>query len=289
MGPRDGLQNENVQISTEIKLAFISALANSGLKEIEATSFVSPKWVPQLGDAFELWGQLPPGPLYSCLVPNQRGLHRALEAAAERIAVFTAVTDEFCEHNLNMSVDESLAVFGEVVSEFRGQVPDGWVRGYLSTSFECPYSGRVNPERTAAALIRLFDLGVDEVSIGDTVGKAGPKEVAALCSEISAVDKGKVVWHFHDTYGTAVANTAMALQHGYLAFDASAGGLGGCPYSPGAGGNLSTDDLVYFLERSGVPTGVDREKLAHASEVIFQALGRSPASKAQVATLACSP
>ncbi len=285
VGPRDGLQNEPTPIPTEIKAAFISALAEAGLKEIEVTSFVSPKWVPQLADAAELLKRLPDGPLYSVLVPNARGLDRALEAGVDRIAVFTAASDAFTKKNINMPVDESLVVFEELVQQFRSAKPDGFVRGYVSTAFECPYDGRVQPDAVAKVVERLLAIGVNEISLGDTIGVAVPDEVRSLSKAISGVQTEKVAWHFHDTRGTAISNVAASLELGYSAFDSSAGGLGGCPYAPGAGGNLATEDLVYFLERNGIKTGVDQVKLAQASLTVLEALGRPAASKAQLAIL----
>lgn len=283
VGPRDGLQNEKVPIPTDTKLRFIAALAEAGLKEIEATSFVSPKWVPQLGDAAELWPQLPVGPLYSALVPNPKGLERALEVGVRRIAVFTAASDAFTQRNINMTVDQSIDAFREVVERFRAEVPDGWVRGYVSTAFECPYAGRITPSQVVAVVDRLFDLGVDEVSLGDTIGVAAPSEVRALANALDDRPKGKIAWHFHDTNGTAVANVSAALDLGYDRFDASAAGLGGCPYAPGAGGNLATEDLVYFLERSGVPTGIDLDRLSKSSQEVLAVLGRPATSRAALA------
>src|SRR4051812_1330078 len=245
VGPRDGLQNEKVPLLTASKLAFIQALVGTGLREIEATSFVSPKWVPQLGDAAELWPQLPAdGTLFSALVPNVRGLERALEVGVERIALFTAASDAFTLKNINMTVAQSLEAFAEVLAVYRSEQPDGWVRGYVSTAFECPYSGRITPRQTMRVVERLLDMAVDEISIGDTIGAATPTEVVALAKEMASIDKGKVAWHFHDTRGTAIANVGKALELGYTVFDSSAAGLGGCPYAPGAGGNLATDDLV---------------------------------------------
>ena len=289
VGPRDGLQNEPKPVSTELKLAFIKSLADAGLSEIEATSFVSPRWVPQLADAGDLWPKLPVGPLYSALVPNARGLERAVECGVQRIAIFTATSDAFTEKNINMSVEESLAVFADVIKQFRDAVPDGRVRGYVSTAFECPYAGRIEPARTAKVCESLLEIGVDEVSIGDTIGVAGPGEVKQLAKELAgSVPVEQTAWHFHDTRGTAIANVAAALDLGYTAFDSSAGGLGGCPYAPGAGGNLATEDLVYLLERSGVATGVDIDLLARASLDILEALGRPASAKAQLAALARS-
>lgn len=289
VGPRDGLQNEAMPIETGVKAAFIGALAQAGLREIEATSFVSPKWVPQLGDAAELWPQLPAGPRYSALVPNIKGLQRALEVGCSRIALFTAASDAFTRKNLNMSVAESLGVFAETAEQFRSAQPEGWIRGYISTAFECPYAGRVEPRAVVEVAEGLLALGVDELSIGDTIGVATPREVATLTRALLSVAPiEKLAYHFHDTRGTAIANVAAALEMGIEAFDSSASGLGGCPYAPGAGGNLATDDLVYFLEREGMATGVDPLALAQASLPVLSHLGRAPEAKAQRAVLGAS-
>lgn len=290
VGPRDGLQNEATPISTDTKAAFVAALARSGLDEIEATSFVSPKWVPQLGDAEALWPLLPPGPQYSALVPNLKGLERALALGVKRIALFTAASDAFAQKNINMSIIDSLAQFREIIAAFREAVPDGWVRGYVSTAFECPYSGRIAPSDAAKVARSLAELGVDEVALGDTIGVAVPTEVRELNHAVfDRVPKGIIAYHFHDTRGTAIANVAAALEDGVQTFDSSAGGLGGCPYAPGAGGNLATEDLIYFLERSGVPTGVSLPVLARVSLPVLKLLGRNPAAKSQLAALASSP
>ena len=287
VGPRDGLQNEATLIPTNVKAAFVGALARAGLREIEATSFVSPKWVPQLADAAELWPMLLSGPLYSALVPNEKGLERAIEAGVMRIAFFTAASDAFTQKNINMTVEESLAVFAEVAQRFRSERPMGWIRGYVSTAFECPYSGKVKPTKTAEVASRLMDIGVSEVSIGDTIGVAVPMEVRALTPILlDAIPVQKVAYHFHYTRVTAISNVAAALEFGIAAFDSSVGGLGGCPFAPGAGGNLATEDLVYFLERSGIPTGVDFRALAEASLPVLDLLGRAPSAKAQLAALA---
>lgn len=289
VGPRDGLQNEAIPIPTQAKADFIARLAAAGLKEIEATSFVSPKWVPQLGDAAELWPLLPKGPLYSALVPNEKGLERALETQVERIAVFTAASDAFTQKNINRTVAESIEDFARVIERFRSSVPGGWVRGYVSTAFECPYGGRVSPESTTAVAQKLLGLGVDEISIGDTIGVASPAEVRALLERLlDVLPPSKIAMHFHDTRGTAMANVAESLRYGITRFDSSAAGLGGCPYAEGAGGNLATEDLVYFLEREGLPTGIDLTKLSEASLPVLQALGRAPSAKAQQASLSSS-
>lgn len=288
VGPRDGLQNEPTPIPTEVKARFIRNLVLAGVSEIEATSFVSPKWVPQLGDAAELWPKLPPGPLYSALVPNIKGLERALECGVQRIAVFTAASESFTKKNINMTLQESLDVFKGLVQEFRSKTKNGWVRAYISTAFECPYEGKISPATVSSVVERVAGLGVDEVSLGDTIGVATPKEVRELAQALS-LEKGKTAWHFHDTRGTAIANVQAAWELGYEVFDSSAAGLGGCPYAPGAGGNLATEDLVYLMERSGVKTGIDLQKLALASLPVLEALGRRPASRAQQAVLPREP
>lgn len=293
VGPRDGLQNEKLPVPTEVKAKFALALADAGLKEIELTSFVSPKWVPQLADAAELSATVlgRHGVDWSALVPNAKGLERAIGAGYNRIALFTAASEAFTRKNINMSVDESLEVFDQVVQEYRQSTPGGTVRGYVSTVFECPYQGKVDPAEVVRVCDRLLEIGVDEISLGDTIGVAVPAEVWHLAKALRlSVPPDKVAWHFHDTRGTAVANVFAALELGYESFDSSAGGLGGCPYAPGAGGNLATDDLVYALERSGIKTGIDALKLAQASLPVLQALGREPHAKAQLALLsaACS-
>lgn len=290
VGPRDGLQNESVPIPTDAKLAFIGELLAAGLPEIEATSFVSPKWVPQLADAVELWPRLPEGGFYSALVPNRRGLQSARDVGCRRIALFTAASDEFARRNLNRTVEESLAEFAEVADEFRDWAPDGFLRGYVSTAFECPYAGPVEPRRVLDVAGRMLRIGVDELSIGDTIGMAGPTEVRRLATLLAAeFGADRIAFHFHDTRGTAIANVAAAMEAGIRIFDSSAGGLGGCPYAPGAGGNLATDDLAYFLAREGLPTNVDADRLARASLPILELVGRRPSSKAQMAVLAGSP
>jgi hydroxymethylglutaryl-CoA lyase len=287
VGPRDGLQNESVPIPTTVKLEFIAALANAGIEEIEASSFVSPKWVPQLADAAELWPQLPAGPKYSALVPNVRGMQRAVEVGVARFAIFTAASDAFTQKNINMTVDESLVAFRELLAM---RPTNAWVRGYVSTAFQCPYAGRVQQERTIEVAQALIELGCDEISFGDTIGVAGPSEVKRLAKLVAReLPSTEVFWHFHDTNGTALANVFAALDETPNAgFDASAAGLGGCPYAPGAAGNLATEDLVYALEREGIATGIDLAQLSLASASILSALGRAPSSKAQLAALSAA-
>ncbi len=285
VGPRDGLQNEKQPISIQEKINFINHLVSSGLIEIEVSSFVSPKWVPQLGDAVEVISQLEAGPKYSALVPNMIGLQRALTTKIDRIALFTAASDAFTMKNISKSIAESLVEFQLVIDAFRTSKPGGRVRGYVSTIFECPYAGRIDTNQVVSIVDSLIEMGVDEISLGDTIGVGVPKEVKTLSDALNHLDKSKIAWHFHDTRGTAIANVDQALALGYLRFDASAAGLGGCPYAPGAGGNLSTEDLVYFAERSGIETGVDLELLANASLSVLSALGRKPFAKAQQAVL----
>lgn len=285
VGPRDGLQNEKIPVPLEVKLRFIAALFEAGLPEIEATSFVSPKWVPQLGDSLELVPLLPAGPKYSALVPNVRGLESALAVGMDRIAVFTAASSAFTEKNINMTVEQSLEAFADVLTKFRDQKPTGFVRGYVSTAFDCPFSGRVPTGDVVDVVEKLLALGVDEISIGDTIGTAVPADVKQLSQALGGIEKSKLVWHFHDTRGAAISCVSQALDLGFTAFDSSAAGLGGCPYAPGAGGNLATDDLVYFCERSGLSTGVNPEKLAKASLEVLEVLQKRPFAKAQQALL----
>jgi hydroxymethylglutaryl-CoA lyase len=293
VGPRDGLQNEKTPIATSVKATFVRELAAAGLREIEATSFVSPKWVPQLGDAAELWSEvadLGGAVNLSALVPNLKGLDRAMECGVRRIAIFTAASDAFTQKNINMSVEESLGAFAEVLRRFREVAgPAAHVRGYVSTAFGCPYAGPVPVEKVLEVAKRLMAMEVDEISIGDTIGVAVPVEVRRLTKALAReIPLEGIVYHFHDTRGTAVANVAAALDAGVLRFDAAAGGLGGCPYAPGAGGNLATEDLVYFLERSGEGTGVDLDALARTTLPVLEALGREPRSKSQLAVLGAS-
>lgn len=269
VGPRDGLQNEAEIIPTERKVAYIDALSASGLKEIEAGAFVSPRWIPQLADSDEVFRRIrrAPGVVYSALVPNEKGLDRALTAKVDRIAVFTAASETFNRKNINASIDESIERFVPVL--VRAAVEGLPVRGYVSTAFWCPYEGRIAPAAVVDVCRRLAELGVAEISIGDTIGKAAPEEVHALLDALlPAVPAGRLAWHMHDTYGRAVANCRAAFDRGVRTFDASAGGIGGCPYAPGASGNVSTQALVGAFP----DTGVDRAALDAASA----ALGLKP-------------
>ncbi|MBE7505467.1 MAG: hydroxymethylglutaryl-CoA lyase [Planctomycetia bacterium] len=280
VGPRDGLQNEPEQIPTDLKLAFIAALAGSGLRAIEATSFVHPKAIPQLADAVDVAGRLPPaeGVTYSALVPNQKGLDRALETGIRRIAVFTAASDSFTKKNINMTVDESLATFAPVV---KSALAAGLtVRGYVSTSFVCPYEGNISKDRVLDVTTRLLDMGIDEVAVSDTIGAAAPTDVFETVGHLlKSIPPGKFALHLHDTYGTALANVLAGLQLGITTFDSSAGGLGGCPYAPGASGNLATEDLVYMLDRMGIQCGVNLQTVFEASSIIADKWGRTLPSR----------
>ncbi len=276
VGPRDGLQNEKEVLPAAVKAAFVEALSDAGLREIEVSSFVSPKWVPQLADAEEVFRLLRPreGVVYSALVPNAKGLERALACGAKRVAVFAAATESFSRKNVNASVAESIERFRPVLEGARAAgVP---VRGYVSTAFGCPYEGPVAPAAAARVCRQLLELGCAEVSVGDTIGVATPRRVleGLEALEAAGVPRERTALHFHDTRGTALANVLASLQEGYASFDSSAGGLGGCPYAPGAGGNLATEDLLYLLEGLGVATGVSLEGVRAASRGVERALGR---------------
>ena len=280
VGPRDGLQNESQPVPIEAKLRFIQALIDAGLTNIEATSFVHPKAIPQLADAVDVAKALPPAPsvTYSALVPNQKGLERAMDAGIRRIAVFTAASDDFTLKNINMTIDESLKVFEPILSEALAAGMSA--RGYVSTAFVCPYAGEVSTERVRDVSRRLLDIGCDEIAISDTIGAAAPTDVERVLGcllEDIAVEH--VALHFHDTYGTALANVCAGLRCGVTTFDASAGGLGGCPYAKGASGNLATEDLVYLLDRMGIETGVNFEDVYRASSIIARLLQRELPSR----------
>jgi len=281
VGPRDGLQNEDAPIPTEAKLRFIELLADAGLREIEATSFVSPRAIPQLADADALMGHLErrPGVRYPVLVPNERGMARAEAAGADAICVFTAASEPFTRANINMSIAESFDAFRPVLA--RARELRWWTRGYVSTAFGCPYQGRVGEAAVVGVAQQLLDLGVDELSIGDTIGVAGPADVRRVVGALlrAGIPAGRLAMHFHDTRGTAVANVSAALDLGIRCFDASAGGTGGCPYAPGAAGNLATEDLVYLLDREGCRHGVDLDALLLAARHVSETLGRTLSTK----------
>ncbi|OII65997.1 hydroxymethylglutaryl-CoA lyase [Streptomyces sp. CC53] len=280
VGPRDGLQNESATVPTEVKAEFVRRLAEAGLDTVEATSFVHPKWVPQLADAealFPLVRDL--GVRVPVLVPNERGLDRALALGAREVAVFASATESFARANLNRTVDESLAMFAPVVS--RAKAEGLAVRGYVSMCFGDPWEGPVPVEQVTGVCRRLADLGCDELSLGDTIGVATPGHVKALLAGLNGagVPTSALAVHFHDTYGQALANTYAALEHGVTTVDASAGGLGGCPYAKSATGNLATEDLVWMLDGLGIETGVDLGRLTATSVWLAERLGRPSPSR----------
>jgi hydroxymethylglutaryl-CoA lyase len=281
VGPRDGLQNESTPIPTDAKLRFIDLLADAGLREIEATSFVSPRAIPQLADADDLMAQLDrrPGVRYPVLVPNARGLERAEAAGTEAVCVFTAASEAFTRANIGMSIAESIVAFGPVLARARER--GWWTRGYVSTAFGCPYQGEVGEAAVVGVARELIALGVDEVSIGDTIGVAVPGDVRLVVDALlrAGIAADRLAMHFHDTRGTALANVTAALELGIRCFDASTGGTGGCPYAPGAAGNLATEDLVYLLDREGLTHGVDLDGVLVAARYISQTLGRPLSTK----------
>ena len=277
VGPRDGLQNEEAIVPVEVKLEFLDRLAGAGLTTLEATSFVHPKWVPQLADAEQLLAGLDrrEGVRYPVLVPNEKGLNRALDAGVEHIAIFASATETFAQKNLNSSLDEQFAMFEPVVTRAREAGLD--VRGYLSMCFGDPWEGAVPAKQVADAGRRLLDMGCSQLSLGDTIGVATAGQVENLVGLFG--DVGTLAVHFHDTYGQALANTLAALRCGVSTVDSSAGGLGGCPYAESATGNLATEDLVWMLDGLGVATGVDLDVLVAASAWMAGQLGRPSPSR----------
>jgi len=273
VGPRDGLQNEHVTVATADKIEFVNRLSAANLRVIEVSAFVSPKWVPQMADAADVFAGITrrPGTRYTALVPNLAGLDRALDAGVSEIAVFAASTETFSRKNINQSIAESLSTYRQVCD--RAHAAGLRVRGYLSTAFGCPFEGAVAPERVAEVAARIVDLGVFEVSVSDTIGIAHPGQVPhVLDAVLVRVPVEKVALHFHDTRGTALANVLTSLPFGINTFDASAGGLGGCPYAPGAAGNLATEDLIYMLDGLGIETGVSLNAVTEASAFIESTL-----------------
>lgn len=269
VGPRDGLQNEAVRISTADKVTFIDLLTSAQLPVIEVSAFVSPRWVPQMADADEVLQRIHrrDGTRYTALVPNLTGLDRAVRAGVSEVAVFAAASETFSRRNINQGIDDSLVIYREVCA--KAQAAGLRVRGYLSTAFGCPYEGPVSVDAVVQRTQQLIDLGVFEVAISDTVGVAHPGQVSALLHALDGrVPVAQVALHFHDTRGTALANVLAGLVGGVRTFDASAGGLGGCPYAPGAAGNLATDDLIYMLDGLGVRTGVIPKQLDEATAFI---------------------
>ncbi|MEU5702174.1 hydroxymethylglutaryl-CoA lyase [Streptomyces aurantiacus] len=286
VGPRDGLQNESAQVETGVKVEFIDRLADAGLTLIEATSVVHPKWVPQLADAEEVLRRIGPRPgvRHPVLVPNQRGLRRALDLGVTDIAVFASATESFAKANLNRTVAESLEMFAPVVG--RAREAGMGVRGYLSMCWGDPWEGYVAPAQVVAVATRLIALGCTELSLGDTIGVATAGQVHALLDALTAAGLpiGALAVHFHDTYGQGLANTLTALRYGVTTVDTSAGGLGGCPFAKSATGNLATEDLVWQLNGLGIHTGVDLDKLVDTSTWLADRL-RRPSRSAVVRAL----
>ena len=281
VGPRDGLQNEAVALPASVKAEFITRLADAGLSVVEATSFVSPKWVPQLADASEVLASVvrKPGVRYPVLVPNERGLDRALEAGVDEVAIFGSATETFAQRNLNRTVDESVEMFRPVAK--RALEAGVQVRGYLSMCFGDPWEGDVPIEQVADVSLRMLELGCFELSLGDTIGTGTAGHVTALLDALGSrgVTADQIAVHFHDTYGQALSNTIAALRWGVTVVDAAAGGLGGCPYAQSATGNLATEDLVWLLHGMGVETGVDLDALVATSVWMAEQLGRPSPSR----------
>jgi isopropylmalate/homocitrate/citramalate synthase len=281
VGPRDGLQNEATAIPTETKLEYIRRLGAAGLTEIEATSFVNPRAIPRLADADALLPQLAATDRirYPVLVPNERGMDRAQAAGAQAVAVFTAASESFTKANIGMTIAESIDTFRPVLA--RAAQQGMWTRGYVSTAFGCPFSGAVDPRAVVDVSLRLVDIGAEEICIGDTIGVGVPPQVEELTARLldAGLPLDRLAYHFHDTRGTALANVTAALRQGVSTFDASTGGTGGCPYAPGAAGNLATEDLVYLLDTMGIETGVSLERILDAARFIAKALGKPLASK----------
>lgn len=290
VGPRDGLQNEQQMVAAAIKIELIERLAGAGLSTIEATSFVSPRWVPQMADNAEVLRAVLASPLhgaqvsYPVLTPNLKGFDAAVEAGAQEVAIFGAASEAFSQKNINCSIAESLKRFAAVVDA--ASALDIRVRGYVSCVVACPYEGAVDPQRAAWVARQLVDMGCYEVSLGDTIGAGTPASVKRMIEACAVVVPIKrLAGHYHDTYGMAIANIYASLEMGMAVFDSSIAGLGGCPYAPGASGNVATEDVVYLLNGLAIESGVDLDKLVAAGQFISRHLGRAPASKAARALL----
>ena len=284
VGPRDGLQNEKTRVSTAVKVELIARLGRAGLKCIEATAFVSPKWVPQMADSAEGMAAIDrlPGVAYPVLVPNMKGLEAAIAAGAEEVAVFGAASEAFSQKNINCSIAESLDRFRPVAEAARRH--NVKVRGYISCVLGCPYDGEVKPQAVVDVAKTLWELGCYEVSLGDTIGVGTPVKARRLLRAVAGtVPMAHLAMHFHDTYGQALANLYAGMEEGARVIDSAAGGLGGCPYAPGATGNVATEDVVYMLEGMGIATGVDMAKLVAATNEISKLIGRPPVSRVAAA------
>jgi len=280
VGPRDGLQNEARPVPVEAKVALIDALSAAGHSAVEAGSFVSSKWVPQMASTDEVMARIKrkPGVSYPVLVPNKQGMNGAVEAKCEEIAIFTAASEAFCRKNTNCSIDESFERFAPVMEA--AQKHGMKVRGYVSTVIACPYDGKVAPAKVAEVSERLFKMGCYEVSLGDTIGVGTPGECVAMIDAVAArMPREKIAAHFHDTYGQSLANIMAVMERGITVFDTAVAGLGGCPYAKGASGNVGTEDVLYLMNGLGIAHGVDLDAIAKAGRDICVALGREPASK----------
>lgn len=280
VGPRDGLQNEKQLIKTEDKIEWINSLSETGLSYIEVSSFVSPKWIPQLADATDVLRNIKrkKGVTYAALVPNIRGLNRALEVEVDEVSIFMSASEGHNQRNINKSIDETFPVLEEVVKEAKraGRT----VRGYISTVIACPYDGPVSPLQVRKVADRLFSMGIDELSLGETIGVAVPTQVELLLEELLPYfGQKQLAMHFHDTRGTALANIMKSLEMGITTFDSALGGLGGCPYAKGAAGNVATDDLLYLLHELGIETGITPSALMKSAVLIEQALGKKLKSR----------
>ena len=286
VGPRDGLQNEKQMVPAAVKIELIARLQAAGIRHLEATSFVSPKWVPQMGDAVEVMAGMArrADTVYSVLTPNMKGFEGALAAGANEVVVFGAASEAFSQKNINCSIAESIERFAPVVVAAHASGIS--VRGAISCTVGCPYEGEVSPERVALVARLMKDIGVNHVGVADTIGVGTPRKVqAALEAALRHYDLANVSGHFHDTYGQALANTLAALELGVAQFDTSIAGLGGCPYAKGATGNVATEDVVYMLHGMGIDTGLDLDALVDASAYISDFLGRKPNSRVAVAML----
>ncbi|MCP3672995.1 MAG: hydroxymethylglutaryl-CoA lyase [Gammaproteobacteria bacterium] len=287
VGPRDGLQNEATLVPVEIKLRLIELLADAGLSTIEATSFVSPKWVPQMADAQVLMKQLKQrnNIHYPVLTPNMNGFETALNAGAKEVAIFAAASESFSQRNINCSIEESLERFVPMIDAAKAN--NIRVRGYVSCVMGCPYEGDISPEKVAIVAYQLLQMGCYEISLGDTIGTGNPKAARALIHEVSKqVPVVQLAVHFHDTYGQAIANILAVLEMGISVIDSAVAGLGGCPYAKGASGNVATEDVVYMLKGMGIDTGIDLDNLLIATEMISTFLNRKPNSKVAQVLLA---
>lgn len=287
VGPRDGLQNEKKWVSTADKINWINMLSDAGVKEIEYSSFVHPKWVPALSDAHEVGKKIKrhPNIRYSALVPNMKGLELALEAGIDGASVFMSASETHNKKNINKSIAETYPVLEKVIRE--AKKAGKHVTGYVSTVFDCPYEGKMDPETTISVCEQLFRFGVDDVSLGDTIGTAVPSEVEQLLNPLlKRIPKEKVILHYHDTHGMAIANIMTSMEYGITRFDSSIGGLGGCPYAPGAAGNVATNDLLYLMNGMGIRTGIDEKKMQEAALFIQKKLGKTLPSKSLASLVA---